>query len=375
MVCVYLAGAGMTRFGKRTESLSELFYESAFRAMEASEIKEIDALYVGSMNPEEFTGDGNISTKAADRLGLVKPSLRAETASSTGASVFHAAYCAVASGQYENVLVLAGEKMTHLNTEKTTRILAKVISPLERAYGATMPALAALVTKRYMHEFGLERETLGMVAVKNHKNGSLNPYAHFQKEVALDKVLESRVIAAPLTLYDCAPISDGACAVILTSKSRDVRILGIGHATDTLSLAHRHYLTAFSSTQLSAKSAYEMAHINAKNVDLAEVHDAFTTFEIIGTEDLGFFRKGEGGQALKSGMTAINGELPINTSGGLKARGHPVGASGLAQIVEIYWQLTHNAQKRQVDGSKVGLAQSIGGLANNNLVTILEVCA
>jgi acetyl-CoA acetyltransferase len=371
---VFVAGCGMTRFGKREESLPALVFEAAEMAQEDSKIEDFDAVYVGSMNPDEFIGDGNISTVIADRLGITKPSLRIETASSAGAGVFHAAFFAVACGHYENILVVGAEKMTHIPTPKATVILAKVISPIERRYGATMPALAALVTRRYMHEYGLDRETMGLVAVKNHYNGSLNEFAHFQKEVALEKVVESRMVSDPLRLYDCAPISDGACACVLTSKKKDVGISGLGHATDTLSLQYRDSITEFSATQKAAKEAYSMAKIGPSDVDVAEVHDAFTSFEIIDTEDLGFFKKGEGGNALKEGITGLEGDLPINPSGGLKARGHPVGASGLAQIVEIYWQLKGLAKKRQVDSTKFGLSQSIGGLANNNLVTILEAC-
>ncbi|UCG69932.1 MAG: hypothetical protein JSV09_02615 [Thermoplasmata archaeon] len=373
MTRVFIDGAGMTRFGKRNESLPELVYEAVSKAKEDSEIEEFDAVYVGSMNPEEFTGDGNISTVIADHLGIRKPSLRIETASSTGSSVFHAAYLAVVSGHFESILVVGGEKMTHLPTTETTGILAKVISPLEKQYGATMPALGALVTRRYMHDFGLNRETLGLVAVKNHHNGSLNPNAHFQKEVSLEKVNESRMISDPLRLFDIAPISDGACALILSSKRGEGKVAGIGHATDTFALQHRDSLTGFKSTQIAAKKAYDMAKVGPTEIDVAEVHDAFTSLEIIDSEDLGFFKTGEGGNALKAGKTLLNGDLPLNTSGGHKARGHPIGASGLAQICEVYWQLTGKAEKRQVDGAKVGLAQNIGGFANNNLVTILEV--
>jgi acetyl-CoA acetyltransferase len=374
MAQVFVSGCGMTRFGKREESLPDLFLDAAQKAIKDSKQRDVDAIYVGTMNPDEFCGDGNISTVIADHLGMIKPSLRVETASSTGASVFHAAYMAVASGVYDNVLVLAGEKMTHLPTQIVTKILAKVIAPEERAYGATMPALAALVTRRYMHKYGLDRETLALVAVKNHCNGSLNPYAHFQKKVDSDTVLLSRIVADPLRLYDCAPISDGACAVVLSASNGDIKVSGIGHATDMLALAHRDSLTGFQSTQVAAKRAYTMAKITASDVDVAEVHDAFSMFEIIDCEDLGFFNKGEGGKALSEGVTALDGQLPVNPSGGLKARGHPVGASGLAQIIEIYWQLRGDAGKRQVDGPRLGLAQSIGGLANNNLVTVLEAC-
>lgn len=373
MAKVYLTGCGMSRFGKREESLPDLIFEAFQGAQENVNSEYIEAVFVGSMNPEEFIDCANISAVIADRLNLEVPSFRIETASSTGAAVFHAAAQAVASGHYETVLAVAGEKMTHLPTPKVTQILSKVLSPEERRYGATMPALAAMVTQGYMHKFSLERETLALVAQKSHHNGSLNPYAHFQKEVSLEKILNSRMVSDPLRVYDCAPISDGAAAVVLTSKKSDIRVVGLGHGADTLSLHNRHSLLEFEATQRAAQMAYDEAILNPGDVDVAEVHDAFTIFEIIDTEDLGFFKQGEGGEALKQGKTSLDGDLPINTSGGHKARGHPVGASGLAQIVEIYWQLTGEAQKRQVDGARVGLAQSIGGLANNNFVTLLEV--
>ena len=364
----------MARFGKREESLPDLMLEAATYAKLDLNPDNIDAVFVGSMNPDEFINTGNFSTVVSDHLGLLKPSFRIETASSTGSAVFHTAFLAVASGHFDNVLVVGGEKMTHLPTSEVTGILAKVISPLERQYGATMPALGALVTRKYMHDFGLDRETLGLVAVKNHYNGSLNPYSHFQKQVSLEKVNQSRIISDPLRLFDIAPISDGACAMVLSSKPGEVKVKGISHATDTFTLQHRDSLTGFRSTQVAAKKAYEMAKVNPRDIDIAEVHDAFTSLEIIDSEDLGFFKRGEGANALKSGITQINGDLPLNTSGGHKARGHPIGASGLAQITEIFWQLTQNAEKRQVDGVKIGLTQNIGGFANNNLVTILEAC-
>jgi acetyl-CoA acetyltransferase len=371
---VYLAGCGMSRFGKREESLPDLTFEAFQGAVRDVKSESIEAVYVGSMNPEEFTGSANISAVIADRLNLEVPSFRIETASSTGAATFHAAASGIASGLYETVLVVAGEKMTNLPTPKVTQILSKVISPEERKYGATMPALAALITRWYMHEFSLDRETLAHVAQKNHYNGFLNPYAHFQKEVSLEKILKSRIVADPLRVYDCAPISDGAAAAVLTSKKCDVKISGLGHSADTLSLQDRNSLLEFKATQRATKMAYEIAKIKPKDVDVAELHDAFTIFEIIDSEDMGFFKQGEGGKALKEGRTALSGDLPINTSGGHKARGHPVGASGLAQIVEIYWQLKREAQKRQVDRAKIGLSQSIGGFANNNFVTIQEAC-
>jgi acetyl-CoA C-acetyltransferase len=307
-------------------------------------------------------------------LGLAGlPALRIETGSSSGAASFHAGFQAVASGVYNNVLVLACEKMTHLPTDRTTSILAKVIDPVERSYGCSMVALAAMVTRKYMHEFDLTSEQLAQVPIKNHANGSLNPYAHFQAEVTLEKVLTSKEIASPLRLFDCSPISDGAAAVLLSSKPGQVSVSGIGQGTEHVAVQNRSSLTSFQATRLAAKRAYDMADCEPKNIDIAEVHDAFSCFELIDTEDLRLFEQGQAKAALLDGTTSLNGELPINTSGGLKARGHPVGVSGLAQVVEIFWQLIREAGQRQVKGIKTGLCQSIGGFASNNFVSILEV--
>lgn len=378
MAEVFVAGVGMTAFGKRSESLQELIAEAARRAIERSGRDTFDAMYVGVMNPEEFSGESNIATAIADYLGFWGiPALRIETASSTGAAALHAAFYAVASGHLQSVLVLAGEKMTHLSTSHATRILAEVIERYERNCGASMPALAAMLSQRYMSRYKISlphmQRILSAVAIKNHWNGSGNPYAHFRSEITYEQYMQSRVISSPLRLYDCAPISDGAAAIVLTADPTDVKIAGIGQGTDTLGVRFRDSFTAFRSTQMAAKKAYDMAGLNPQDIDFAEVHDAFTPFEIIGMEDLGFFPPGKGGKAAEKGMTGLEGEIPINPSGGLKARGHPVGASGLAQVVEIVWQLRREVEKRrQVPTANVALAQSTGGLANNNFVTILE---
>jgi len=299
--------------------------------------------------------------------------MRIETGSSSGAAVFQAGVLAIASGCYSCVLVLASEKMTHLSTSQTTSILAEVIDPIERSYGCTMTALAGMITRRYMHDYCLTRDELAQVSVKNHHNGSLNPYAHFQKPITIDTVLNSKVVAEPLRLYDCSPISDGAAAVLLTNRKNQVKVIGIGHGTDHVGVQYRDSLTSFAATKRAAAQAYSMAGKKPKDIDLAEVHDAFSSFEIIDTEDLGFFEPGEGREALVNCVTKLDGDLPINPSGGLKARGHPVGVSGLAQVVELVWQLRGDAGPRQVSGVKCGLTQSIGGLASNNLVNIMEV--
>jgi acetyl-CoA C-acetyltransferase len=375
---VYISGTGMTKFGRSKDPLEKMMAEAASSALKEAQLERVDAIYLGVMNVEEFVGDSNFATLLADTLGLTGiPSTRVETASSTGAGAFEAGFYAVASGHMKHVLVLAGEKMTHLPTAKTTRILSEVIDRSERRYGATMPALAAMIAQKYAREFSLSalklEDILCQVAIKNHSNGYLNPYAQFRKTITKEDYLKSQMVSYPLRLYDCAPITDGASAIILSSQPTQIKVSGIGHATDTAAVRYRSSFTSFNSTKEAAQKAYTMAQLNPSDIQFAEVHDAFTPFEIIGTEDLGFFPSGEGWKALEKGITHLRGRLPINPSGGLKARGHPVGASGLAQLVEIVHQLRGEAGKeRQLERAEIGLAQSIGGLGNNNLVTILE---
>ncbi len=381
-MAVYISGVGMTPFGKTTQSLINLTTQAGREALADAGLETVDALYLGVMNPEAFTGEGNLAVVVADALGLAGvPAVRLETASSTGAAAFHQACLAVAAGQARRVLVVAGEKMTHLPTARTTAILAEVIDHYERGCGATMPALAALVTRCYAARWRLGpaelERVLAAVAVKAHANGALNPRAQFRRPITEAEYRASKWVAEPLRLYDCAPITDGAAAVVLTREPEGtrvaVRVAGLGQATDTIALRHRRCLTAFASTRRAAEQAYAQAGLGPGDVDFAEVHDAFTSFEVIGTEDLGFFPDGQGGRAVLEGVTQLTGRKPINPSGGLKARGHPVGAAGLAQVVEAVWQLRGEAGAgRQVAAPAVGLVQSIGGLANNNLVAILE---
>lgn len=373
MQSVYIAGVGLTRFGKDQRPLGEIFSEAAQLALAGSD--ELDALYIGVMNPEEFTGDSNIASLIADAVGLTGvPATRVETASSAGAAALMTGFQAIASGYYRRVLVLAGEKMTHLSTSATTRILAEVIDPRERLCGATMPALAAMITEKYRQKFHLSEARLEnmlcSIALKNHGNGAKNPSAQFQRAISRETYFGSKWIATPLRLYDCAPITDGAAAVVLTREPSDVRLSGVGQGTGVLSLQDREVFTSFPSTQIAAKRAYAMANTEPRGIDFAEVHDAFTPFEIISTEDLGFFPAGKGGDAAFEGKTTIEGALPINLSGGLKARGHPVGASGLAQVVEVTKTLRGERPSRRE--FKRGLTQSTGGLGTNNFVTILE---
>ena len=375
MSSVYIAGGGMTQFGKDPRPLAALVSEAAEIAFTEAGFREVDALYIGAMNPEEFTGDANIASQIADALGLTGiPAIRVETASSAGAAALMAGFQAVASGYYSKVLVLAGEKMTHLSTSATTRILAQVIDKRERVCGATMPALAAMITEKYRQKFRFSQSRLEnmlcAVALKNHRNGKNNVLAQFQREITRRDYFESRFIATPLRLYDCAPITDGAAGVILSRDATGVRLAGIGQGTGPLSLQDREVFTSFPATRIAARQAYKMAQAAPQNIEFAEIHDAFTPFEIITSEDLGFFQPGKGGHAVLAGKTALDGELPINPSGGLKARGHPVGASGLAQVVEVAKILQgRTPAKREFQR---GLTQSTGGLGSNNFVAILE---
>ncbi|MBI4799162.1 MAG: hypothetical protein HY794_10590 [Desulfarculus sp.] len=275
---VLLAGACLTPFGRTRHKLLDLLAQAAQGALKEAGLQDVDALYLGVMNAEEFTGEGNLAVALADRLGLGgAASSRVETASSTGAGALEGAFFAVASGYLQNVLVVAGEKMTGLSTRATTRILAEVIAPSERRYGASMPALAALIARAYGRAHNLSedqlRDVLGAVAVKNHARGALNPFAQFQKPISLEEHHAARPVSDPLGLFDCAPITDGAAAVVLSSRRGGVRLAGMGHATDSAAVTRRQGLTRFNSTKEAAAQAYAMAKVNPQEVDFAEVGD------------------------------------------------------------------------------------------------------
>jgi acetyl-CoA C-acetyltransferase len=369
---VYIAGAAMTRIGRREESLPDLMAEAGRGALIDAGLDRPDALVVSAMNPEEFIGEGNFAVHVATHLGLARvPSLRAETATSSGAAALFAAYAAVAAGLHRAVLVVGGEKMTHLSTPRVSELIGRSIDPYERSYGATMPALAGLVTRAWMARTGATLRDISLVAVKNHAHAARNPLAHFQEPVTLETVMGSRLVADPLRLYHCCPISDGAAAVVVRAARASVRIAGIGQGGDYLALRYREDFAGFRATREAARTAFAMAGFGPERVEVAELHDAFTPFELISMEDIGLAAAGKAARMVALGETAVDGRLPVNPSGGLKARGHPLGGTGLAQVVELVWQLTGRAEGRQV-AARVGLTQSIGGLATSNWVTLLE---
>jgi acetyl-CoA C-acetyltransferase len=362
----------MTRIGRRPESLQDLMTAAARDALAMAGRERPDFIVVAAMNPEEFVGDGNFASSVASAMGFAEvPALRIETATSSGAAAFYAGFAQVAAGLHRTVLVVGGEKMTHLPTPKVSELIGRSIDAYERSYGATMPALAGLITRALMARHAVDEREISWVAVKNHAHAARNPLAHFQQPITLDTVMASRMIAEPLRLLHCCPISDGAAAAVLSAERAVVRVAGIGQGTDTLAVRHRPQLTSFRATQEAARAAFAMAHFGPERVEFAELHDAFTPFELMALEDIGLVPLGKAARVTLDGDTALDGRLPINPSGGLKARGHPLAATGLAQIVECVWQLTGHAPGRQLD-KHVGLAHAIGGLATNNWVTVLE---
>jgi acetyl-CoA C-acetyltransferase len=286
---------------------------------------------------------------------------------------------AVASGMHDIVVVGGAEKMTDVGDALSTDIQATAADQQwETTFGATFPALHELIARRHMFEYGTTREQLASVAVKNHKHGALNPKAQFQKEIKLDAVLKASPVADPLGMFDCAPVSDGAAAVVLCALEKakkytdtPIKVLGSGQASDTLALAHRESITRFDATTVAAQRAFKQAGLGSADIQLAEVHDNFTISEVLAIEDLGFFPKGTGGQATADGQTVLGSKLAVNTSGGLKARGDPIGATGIAQVVELVTQLRGEAGKRQVVNAERALAHNVGGTGATAVVHIL----
>jgi acetyl-CoA C-acetyltransferase len=371
---VSIVSAGLSQFG-RLEGLyaREIFAEAAKEAFDRcprlDPKKDIEALFVGHMG-EAYEHQGHTGATVADWAGLLHvPATRTEAACASSGAALRAAVYAVLSGLCDVVMVGGVEKMTHRSTPEVTEFLAMASDyPFEQWHGITFPGLYALMATAHMHAYGTTERQLATVAVKNHFHGSLNPKAHMQKEITLEQALSSRVIAWPLKLFDCSLITDGASCLILTKpelakKYTDtpVHIIGSGQASDTIGLYERESLTSLKAAKLAAKKAYEMAGVKPEDIDVAEVHDCFTIAEIIAYEDLGLCKPGEGGKMAEKGETKLGGRTPVNTSGGLKAKGHPVGATGTAQAYEIYLQLTGQADKRQVKGAEVGLSHNVGG--------------
>jgi acetyl-CoA C-acetyltransferase len=383
---VAVIGVGMTQFGELWDkSFRHLIAEAGSKAILDAGVggTDIDAMYIGAMSTGRFIGQEHVGALVADASGfshLHIPATRVEGACASGGLALRQGFLSVASGINDVVVVGGIEKMHDVSGAAATGTLATAADQeWETFFGATFPGIYALIATRHMHEYGTTREQLAQVAVKNHANGALNPYAHFQREISLKAVIDAPLVAYPLGLLDCSPVSDGAASLILcaaekahTYTDKPVKIIGSGQASDTLALHARDNLTTIEATVHAAQMAYKQAGITPADIDLAEVHDCFTIGEILAIEDLGFVKKGEGGKAIDNNITTLNGSLPVNTSGGLKAKGHPVGATGVAQIVEIVQQLRGNADKRQIPDARVGLAHNVGGSGATCTVHIME---
>ncbi len=379
---VAIIGAGMTKFGEQWEKgFRELVTEAGIKAVEDAGLSgaEISAGYVGTMAAGSLIGQEHTGALIADYMGLNPiPITRVEGACASGSLALRQGIMAVASGMRDIVVVGGVEKMTDLDTAEVSEILGGAgDQEWELFLGATFPALYAMMARRYMEEYKATEEMLASVAVKNHKHGSMNPLAQFQNEISIEDVLKSKMVADPLKILDCSPITDGAAALVLAplenaKKYTDtpVEVVASAQATDTLTLHNRDSITGVKAARIAAEGAYKQAGVSPSDIKVAEVHDCFTIAEIMAIEDLGFFPKGKGGEASLNGETAIGGKVTVNTSGGLKAAGHPVGATGVKQAVEITWQLQGKAGKRQVSGADLGLSHNVGGSGATAVVHI-----
>jgi acetyl-CoA C-acetyltransferase len=379
---VAVIGVGMTKWGELWEkSLREIFVETALLALDDAGVDKIDSLIVGSMSSGLFIGQEHLASLLADYLGQTPvPAARVESACASGGLALRTGFIEVASGMADIVLVSGVEKMTDVNGNEATYALGTAADQEYECYhGITFPGLYALIARAHMDKYGTTREQLAMVAVKNHHNGSMNPLAQYPYKITVDAVLNSVLVADPLRVLDCSPITDGAAAIILCPvdlakkmKKPIVKIIGSGQATDAIALSSRKDITWIESTFQAAKKAYAMAGKRPDDIDVIEVHDCFTIAEICVTEALGLVEKGKGGKAVEEGLTSLQGKMPVNASGGLKAKGHPVGATGVAQAIEIVKQLRQEAGPRQVKEAKVGLTQNMGGSGGSSIVHIFE---
>jgi acetyl-CoA C-acetyltransferase len=380
---VAVVGAGKTPFGAfADQNLRSLAVTAGTKALANARTgpEAIEAFYLGNFAGPQFTSQNHLAPWVSTALGMTGiPSTRFEAACASSGSAFFHAFMAVSAGIYDVVMVAGVEKMTSQPTARVTEILAGAGDTLtEVLVGSTFPSLFAMIARRHMHDFGTKREHLAAVAVKNHENGALNPDAQMRKPITLEQAMNGRPIAEPLNLYDCSLISDGAAAVVLCAADRarefsdkPVRVMGVAQASDFVALDRKQDITTFPALRAAARGAYEMAGVSANDIEFAELHDCFTIAEIVAMEDLGFVERGRGGFFSFEGGTRRSGEKPINASGGLKSKGHPVGATGVAQICDVVQQLRCEAGERQLKRHSLGLAQNLGGSGATCVVTIL----
>ncbi len=371
---VAVIGAGITAFGELWDtSFRDMCAEAGVKALEDANVvgEQIDAMFVGSMSAGRFIGQEHVGALVADYVGLGGdlhvPATRVEAACASGGLAFRQAVAAVASGMSDIVVAAGVEKMTDVS-DATDVLAGAADREWESFAGATFPGLYAMIACDYMNKYGLTREQLAQVAVKNHYHGARNPHAQFRSEITQSTVIKSTLVSSPLRLFDCSPVSDGAATVIVCPLERakeftdtPIKVLASAQAGDTIALHDRPDFSTMGATVAAGNSAFRQAKLERKDVNFVEVHDCFTIAELCAIEDLGFVPKGTAGKFTEEGQTQIGGKLPVNTSGGLKACGHPVGATGIKQVWEAVQQLRGEAGKRQVDGATVGMTQNVGG--------------
>jgi acetyl-CoA C-acetyltransferase len=379
-VCVL--GAGSTKYGKLNEGIIEIALKASIDAIDSAGItpKEIQAGYISNVFGVTDR-QVHMAPVIMSNLGVPEvPGLTIESACGSGSIMFREAYANVAAGFYDCILGLGVEKITHTGTIQSTTLFSYCSDFFyEGGNGASFPGLFASIARSYMAKYKASEEDLARVAVKNHENGILNPKAHVRKKITIDDVLKSPVVASPLKLYDCCPFSDGASAIILCSEDFAkksgrpfIEVIGSGRGASPAAVQGRDDITTIPSTVAAANQAYKMAGITAKDIDFAEVHDCFTIAELIDIEDLGFFKKGAGANAVREGATSRDGEIPINPSGGLKSKGHPIGATGIGQVVEVFEQLTGKAEQRTVRDAEVALTHNFGATGASAAVHIFK---
>ncbi len=382
---VAVIGVGCTKFGENWDtSFRNLFVEAGALALDDANLsgEQIEEMFVGNMSAGRFVEQEHVGALIADYAGLATdniPSTRVEAACASGGLAFRQAFTTVASGMADIVVAAGVEKMTDVGTEVTTDVLAAAADrEWEGIAGVTFPGLYAMIATLYMDRYGLTREQLAQVAVKNHANGVKNPNAQFRKAITIDTVINSTLVADPLRLFDCSPVTDGAAAVILAPMERareftdaPVRVLASSQASSTIALHDRKDICTLDATVAAGNRVFEMAKVERKDIDFVEVHDCFTIAELCAIEDLGFCKKGEAGKLTEEGVTAFDGSLPINPSGGLKACGHPVGATGVKQVYETVKQLRGDAKGRQLD-AEIGMTHNVGGTGATVVCNILR---
>jgi acetyl-CoA C-acetyltransferase len=388
---VAIVGVGSTQFGRAQWSLLKMMAEASNDAVKDAGLgkQKIDAVYVANMGSARNNRQAGLASALVDRMNLYPAAAdTVENGPASGASAVKNGVYAIASGMCDVVLVCGGERMREVNNFEATEFVSFLSHRYaEYVYGITLPSLAGMFARLYMHKYGVTAEHLAMVAIKNHANGVLNPKAHLRAPITMegiltgpDAMMNNPWVADPLRFYDCCPVSDGASALLLAPLAMakefgkaPVKIAGMGQATDTQTVHERPDPTELTAVRLAAEKAFKMAGLAPKDIGVAELHDAFTILEIAESEEAGFFKKGQGHKALERGETKIGGKLPINPSGGLKSRGHPVGNTGVSQIVELVLQLRGEAGDYQVPNKpKNGFAVNFGGFGNNVIATVLQ---